>query len=367
MIARRQDWFFQATGSPIYVATFADASGSSPEQAASETFAEWHTRQKRLPADALLLVAFGRERAARRVLGPSVPVEFGESLAALPVSGWEPDQKPGVEIQALIDAMEKRLSPIARSLQRPRRYFVPPAPRGFVLDTDSEASRPERRELEDGLSRLARQSGHTILVATDCPGLPLANGDFSEEDLARWTRDAFAAWQRDRPELDNGAVLFNVRPKQAAMLVFGSKVERRVPAVVTRDLERDAVDAQARANFGKAMVRIATALDRRLGGKWTVSSRSRLDLLLHPWHVATGPDEPAPTWLKIAAFSVLAYLLGWFVWLWIHDPRTMLFLFGGMALSEVLGGVVSSVSGDSAGKLLGGGGSFGGGGCAGQW
>src|SRR5205823_6266009 len=79
MIRMRMDFFLSGTGTPLFLATFPSAQERPLGVVASEIFTQWHARENRLPDDSILLVVFGQERAARLVLGPSVPKEYEDA------------------------------------------------------------------------------------------------------------------------------------------------------------------------------------------------------------------------------------------------------------------------------------------------
>src|SRR5512142_1816985 len=84
LVRVRQDFLTRAIGCPLYIATFPSADGAPVRERAAEIFTEWHAAQRRLPDDAILLVAFGAEKTGAMVLGPTVPKEYEDALSGLP-------------------------------------------------------------------------------------------------------------------------------------------------------------------------------------------------------------------------------------------------------------------------------------------
>jgi uncharacterized membrane protein YgcG len=367
LVRIRQDFFTRATGCPLYVATLPSTEGHPLGERAGEVFHRWHALDRRLPDDAILLIAFGAERETRLVLGPSVPRDYETALSPMPPVTWAEGSPAGPQLDKLVFDLDARLAAPAAALGRRRGFFVPPVPRSFVLDGEGRFPESEREKLDRDLESLSRSTGYPVVAVLDPPGLPYATGDFSAPDTRRWIAAALVDWTRDRPELSRGAVLFAFTSKFLASIALGAEVAGRVPAAVREDLEKDFGNAQTSGFFDRAILRIASTLDRGFAGKRTMSVRSPLYAMLHPWVMFAGADEPVPLAFKIFLTAVFLYLLGWFLYLWITHPRMMLMAFAGSIVSEVIGGAVSSVAGESAGKFFGGGGSFGGGGASGTW
>lgn len=371
MIRIRQDFFTRATGCPLYIATLPSAEGVEVREKAAEIFTRWHMTEKRLPDEAILLVVFAAERRGEIVLGPTVPKEYEDALADLPPLRWDTSAAAGPAIDRLVFDLDARLEAPAVSLKQRRSYFIPPVPQSFVLDGDGRFSDGDRARLESDLAARAKSSRHPIVAVIDPPGLPLALGDFSGTDRDHWIDAAFGEWRRDRPELEDGAVLFAFTSSLAASIAYGKNVEGRLPKEVSLDLVRDISDGQIRANFDRALVRIADTLDLRFAGKKTLSVRSPVWAVLHPWRILAGPDEEVSLAFKIFSAGIVLWLVGWYLFFLITNPKIMLLQMAGFAFGSVIGGAVSSTvgegAGESVGKFLGGLGSSGGGGASGSW
>ena len=371
MIRIRSDFFTRATGCPLYFAALPSAGGADPRDRAGEIFTRWHATEKQVPDESILLVAFAEEKTGALVLGPSVPAEYEQALGDLPPLRWETGAAAGPAIDKLIFDLDARLEAPAVSLKRRRDSFIPPPPRSFLLDGDGRFTDTDRAQIESGLSDLARSSGHPILAVLDPPGLTLALGDFGAPARDRWMETAAAEWRRERPELEDGAILFVFTSQFAGAISYGKNVAGKVPKDVSDDLVKDLVQGQTSGYFEKALVRIADTLDQRFAGKKTLSVRSNWYLLLHPWRLMSGPDEVVPLAFKIFFAALFLYFLGWGLWLVITNPKLVLFQLAGFALGGMIGGVVSKVAGDAAGevagKFVGGLGSSGGGGSSGSW
>ncbi|MEP6801933.1 MAG: TPM domain-containing protein [Acidobacteriota bacterium] len=370
-IRTRQDFFTRATGCPLYIATLPSADGANLADRAQEVLTRWHATEKRLPDESILLLAFAAERESRLVLGPAIPKEYEEALAGLPPLTWTDSASAGREIDELINELDRRLEAPAEALHRRRPSFLSPVPRSFVLDGSGRFSDADRDRLERDLAALAKSSGHTIIAAIDPPGLTLALGDFSNPDVDRWVDAAFEQWRRDRPELETGAVLFAFTAKGWGSIACGKKVEGLLPKKVSLDLARDVWEGLTGPNSARTIVRVASTLDERFAGRNTVSVHSPLWVLLHPARVFTGPDEKAPLFFGIVGACLLFYLLGFYLYLWITEPKTMLFQLAGFAIGGVIGGALSKVAGETlgeaGGKFVGGMGFSGGGGASGSW
>lgn len=371
MIRIRQDFLTRVTGCPLYIATLASAEGVEVREKAAEIFTRWHMTEKRLPDEAMLLLVFAAERRGEIVLGPTVPKEYEEALADLPALRWDDPGSAGKEIEKLVFDLDARLAAPAESLKQRRPFFLPPVPQSFVFDGGGRFVDADRAKLESDLAARAKSSGHPILAVIDPPGLPLALGDFSGPDLDRWIDAAFNQWRRDRPELEDGAVLFSFTSRFAASIAYGKNVDGRLPKDVSLELVRDVSDGQTRANFDRAIVRVADTLNLRFAGRKTVSVRSPLWAVLHPWRIFSGPDEEISLAFKIFSAGIVLWLFGLFLFFLITDPKTMLVQMAGFALGGVIGGAISSAVGEgagaAAGKFLGGLGSSGGGGASGSW
>jgi uncharacterized membrane protein YgcG len=371
MIRIRQDFFTRATGCPLYVVALVSSDGSGARERAAELFTRWHAEEKRLPDEAILLVVFAAEKSGGIVLGPTVPKEYEDALADMPALRWDDDAAAGTSIDRFIFDLDARLGAPAETLKRRRASFIPPVPRSYVLDGDDRFPDAARARMETGLAALAKSSGHPILAVIDPPGLTLALGDFSGADAGRWVDAAFAQWRRDRPELENGAVVFAFTGTFSGSIALGRDVEGKVSPDVSRDLLKDVTDGQTAGNFDRAIVRVAETLDHRFAGKKTVSIRSPWWIVLHPGRLLTGPDEEISTAFEAGSVAVFLLFVGVVLYLVLTHPKLVLAEFAGMALGGLIGGALSNVAGDAvgdaAGKFVGGLGGSGGGGSSGSW
>lgn len=367
----RQDFFTRATGCPLYLVALPSSEGAGGREKAAELFASWHGPDRSLPDETILLVAFTAEKTAGMVLGPGVPKEYEDAVADLPAPSWSDDASAGTAIDRFVFDLDARLAAPAEALKRRRAFFLPPVPRSFVLDGNGRFSDADRARIESDLAALAKSSGHTILAVVDPPGLTLALGDFGGPDIERWTDAAFAGWRQQRPELENGAVIFAFTSKFSGSIAYGNDVQGKLPEDVSRDLLKDVTDGQTAGNFDRAIVRVAETLDQRFAGKKTISVRSPWWVVLHPWRLLVGPDEEISMTFQVVSVALFLLFAGVVLYLLITHPKLVLAEFAGMALGGLIGGALSNVAGeavgDAAGKFVGGLGSSGGGGSSGTW
>ncbi len=367
----RQDFFTRATGCPLYLVALPSAEGADPRGRAADLFARWQVTDRALPEETILLEVFAAEKTGALVLGPGVPKEYSDAIADLPPPGWTDAGSAGKAIDQFIFDLDARLAEPALALHRRSASFFPPAPRSFLFDGSGRFPDAARARAEQDLAGLARTTGHTVLVVIDPPGLTLALGDFGPAEIDRWTSGAFAQWRRERPELENGAVLFAFMSKFAGAIACGSQVEGKIPPGVARDLVKDLTDGQIDGSFDRAVVRVADTLDQWFAGKKPMSVRSPWWIVLHPWRLMARTDEEISTTFEVVSVCFFLLFAGLTLYLVITHPRMVLAEFAGIALGGLIGGALSSVAGEAvasaAGKFVGGLGSSGGGGSSGSW
>jgi uncharacterized membrane protein YgcG len=84
--------------------------------------------------------------------------------------------------------------------------------------------------------------------------------------------------------------------------------------------------------------------------------------------IGGGQDEdPAPLVLGVGIGLVLLFLVSFFLYMLVTDPKAVLLWIGVNLVEAVIGGLFSGGSSSGGGGFSGGGGSFGGGGASGSW
>jgi len=333
----------------LYVYTLRSANGPSAAAAMQELYRRWKMRDRELYDGLATIFVFWNEKKALVMLGQGAPARTEEALADLApdlaaIFGGDPEGA----IARVIDRIGASLAGDTASwIDAPP---VPVDPGGALYGNPDFADEAETRALE-AAARRASSPEHPIALVLN-PAKGLDSPERRVEKLA-------AAWP-DR------ILLVAFRSDFAASLAVPDTLKERFPEEQRQRLIHEVRTAMTNATYSRTLARAVDEIALLAEGKtpppWVAWK--------HPLKtIGGGQDEdPAPLALGLGIALVLIFLVSFFLYMLVTNPKGVLLWIGVNLAEAVIGGLFSGGGGSSSGGgFSGGGGSFGGGGASGSW
>lgn len=334
----------------LYVYTLRSANGPSAAAAMQELYRRWKMRDRELYDGLATIFVFWNEKKALVMLGQGAPPRTEEALADLSpdlaaIFGADPEGA----ISRVIDRIGASLAGDTASwIDAPG---VPLDPGGPLYGNPDFADEAETRALEAAVRRASTPDHPIVLVLNPAKGL-----DSPERRAERLEK----AWP-------GRILLVAFRSDFAASLAVPDALRDRFPEEQRQRLIREVRAAMTNATYSRTLARAVGEIGMLADGKtpppWVAWK--------HPLKtIGGGQDEdPAPLALGVLIGFVLLFLVSFFLYMLVTNPKAVLLWIGVNLAEAVIGGLFGgggSRSG-SGGGFSGGGGSFGGGGASGSW
>ena len=333
----------------LYVYTLRGANGPSAAAEAQELYRRWKMRDRELYDGLATIFVFWNEKKALVMLGQGAPARTEEALADLSpdleaIFGADPEGA----ISRVIDRIGESLAGDTASwIDAPD---VPLDPGGPLYGNPDFADEAETRALEAAVRRASTPDHPIVLVLNPAKGL-----DSPERRAERLEK----AWP-------GRILLVAFRSDFAASLAVPDSLKERFPEDQRQRLIREVRAAMTNATYSRTLTRavgeIALLADGRTPPPWVAWK--------HPLKtIGGGQDEDAaPLPLGIGIGVVLIFLVSFFLYMLVTNPKAVLLWIGVNLAEAVIGGLFGGGGGrGSSGGFSGGGGSFGGGGASGSW
>ncbi len=332
----------------LYVYTLRSANGSAAA-AAQELYRRWKMRDRELYDGLATIFVFWNEKKALVMLGQGAPARTEEALADLSpdlaaIFGADPEGA----ISRVIDRIGASLAGDTASwIDAPD---VPLDPGGPLYGNPDFADEAETRALEAAVRRASTPDHPIVLVLNPAKGL-----DSPQRRAERLEK----AWP-------GRILLVAFRSDFAASLAVPDALRDRFPDEQRQRLLREVRAAMTNATYSRTLARAVGEIGMLADGKtpppWVAWK--------HPLKtIGGGQDEdPAPLALGIGIGAVLLFLVSFFLYMLVTNPKGVLLWIGVNLAEAVIGGLFSGGGSSSGGGgFSGGGGSFGGGGASGSW
>jgi uncharacterized membrane protein YgcG len=333
----------------LYVYTLRSANGPSAAEAMQELYRRWKMRDRELYDGLATIFVFWNEKKALVMLGQGAPARTEEALADLSpdleaIFGADPEGA----ISRVIDRVGESLAGDTASwIDAPP---VPAEPGGALYGNPDFADEAETRALEAAARRASTPEHPIALVLNPAKGL---------DSPERRVEKLAAAWP-DR------ILLVAFRSDFSASLAVPDAFKDRFPEEQRQRLIREIRAAMTNATYSRTLARavgeIALLAEGKTPPPWIAWK--------HPLKtIGGGQDEdPAPLVLGLGIALVLIFLVSFFLYMLVTNPKGVLLWIGVNLAEAVIGGLFSGGGGSSGGGgFSGGGGSFGGGGASGSW
>jgi uncharacterized membrane protein YgcG len=333
----------------LYVYTLKSANGARPADAAQELYRRWKMKGRELSDGLATVFVFTGEKNALVMLGQGAPARTEEALADLSpdldaVFGPDPEGAIG----RVIDRIGASLAGDTSSwIDSPP---VPAEPDGPIYGNPPFSDDSITRSLEEAVRRASTPEHPITLVLNPAKGM---------DSLEQRAMKLHAAWP-------GRILLVASQPDFAASLAVPDALAARFPEEQRARLVHDVRIATTNATYSRTLVRVVGEIAMLAEGK-----------TLPPWvawqhplkTIGGGQDEDAaPLPLGIGIGVVLLFLVSFFLYMLVTNPKAVLLWIGVNLAEAVIGGLFGGGgSSSSGGGFSGGGGSFGGGGASGSW
>ena len=334
----------------VYVYTLKSANGAPPPSAAQELYRRWKMKDREVYDGLATVFAFTDEKKALVLLGQGAPATTEAAL-----EGLGPDLEavfgPDAEgaLSRVIDRIGESLSG-AESTSWLDSPPVPAEPGGPVYGNPDFADASATPALEEAVRRASAPGRPIVLVLNPAKGM-----DSPQQRVAKLA----AAWP-DR------IILAAFRSDFSAQIAVPEGLKDLFPDDQRNRLRAEVQKAMTNATYPRTLARAVAELGMLAGGKtpppWVEWE--------HPLKtIGGGQDEdPAPLVLGVVIGLVLLFLVSFFLYMLVTDPKAVLLWIGVNLAEAVIGGLFGGGGGGgSGGGFSGGGGSFGGGGASGSW
>jgi uncharacterized membrane protein YgcG len=333
----------------LYVYTLKNANGAPLPSAMQELYRRWNMKDRELSDGLATVFVFRDEKKALVMLGQGAPGRTEDALADLSsdleaIFGPDPESAIGRVVDAIGASLAGDTSSWLDSAP------IPAEPGGPVWGNPDFADEQETRALEEAVRRASTPEHPIVLVLNPAKGL-----DSPQQRVAKLA----AAWP-DR------IILSAFRSDFAAFLSVPENLKDRFPDDQRDRLRSQVQKAMTNATYSRTLARAVGEIAMLAGGK---TPPPWVDWK-HPLKVIGGgqDEDPAPLVLGVVIGLVLLFLVSFFLYMLVTDPKAVLLWIGVNLAEAVIGGLFSGGGGGSSGGgFSGGGGSFGGGGASGSW
>jgi uncharacterized membrane protein YgcG len=334
----------------VYVYTLKSAGGAPLPAAVQELYRRWKMKDREVYDGLATVFVFTGERKALVMLGQGAPVSTEAVL-----DGFSPDLEavfgpdPEGALSRVIDRIGESLSG-ADSTSWLDSPPVPAEPGGPVYGNPDFADESATRTLEDAVRRASTPEHPIVLVLNPARGM-----DSPEQRVEKLA----AAWK-------GRIILATFRSDFSALLAVPDDLKDRFPEDERDRLRSQVQKAMTNQSYPTTLARAVGEIGMLADGKtpppWVAWK--------HPLKTIGGgqDEEPAPLILGVVIGLVLLFVVSFFLYMLVTNPKAVLLWIGVNLAEAVIGGLFSGGGGSSSsGGFSGGGGSFGGGGASGSW
>lgn len=333
----------------LYVYALKTANGARPADAAQELYRRWKMKDRELSDGLATVFVFADERKALVMLGQGAPARTEDALADLSsdleaIFGPDPEGAIGRVIDRIGESLAGDTSSWLDSAP------IPVEPGGPVWGNPDFADEQATRTLEAAVRRASTPGHPIVLVLNPAKGL-----DSPEQRADKLRR----AWP-------DQILLVAFRSDFTASLAVPEALKDRFPEDQRTRIVGEVRKAMTNATYSRTLARavgeIAMLADGKTPPPWVEWQ--------HPLKVIGGgqDEDAAPLPLGIGIGVVLLFLVSFFLYTLVTNPKAVLLWIGVNLAEAVIGGLFGGGgSSSSGGGFSGGGGSFGGGGASGSW
>jgi uncharacterized membrane protein YgcG len=334
----------------VYVYTLKSANGAPLTAAAQELYRRWKMKDREVYDGLATVFVFTDETKALVMLGQGAPVSTEAAL-----DGLSPDLEavfgpdPEGALSRVIDRIGESLSG-ADSTSWLDSPPVPAEPGGPVYGNPDFADESATGSLEEAVRRASTPEHPIVLVLNPARGM-----DSPEQRVQKLA----AAWK-------GRIILAAFRSDFSALLAVPDDLKERFPEDQRDRLRSQVQKAMTNMSYPRTLARAVGEIGMLADGKtplpWVAWK--------HPLKtIGGGQDEdPAPLVLGVVIGLVLLFLVSFFLYMLVTNPKAVLLWIGVNLAEAVIGGLFGGGGGGSSGGgFSGGGGSFGGGGASGSW
>ena len=334
----------------VYVYTLRSTNGPSATAAAQELYRRWKMKDREVYDGLATIFAFRDEKKALVLLGHGAPASIDAALADAPPdleAIFGPD--PEIALARVIDRIGKGLS-AAESTSWLDSPPVPAEPSGPIYGNPDFADESATRTLEEAVRRASTPEHPIVLVLNPAKGM-----DSPQKRVEKLA----AAWP-------GRIILAAFRSDFSALLAVPDDLKDRFPQDQRDRLRSQVQKAMTNYYYPRTLARVVGEIGMLAGGKtpppWVEWQ--------HPLKtIGGGQDEDAaPLALGVVIGLVLLFLVSFFLYMLVTNPKAVLLWIGVNLAEAVIGGLFGGGgNSSSSGGFSGGGGSFGGGGASGSW